>query len=107
MIFFLAFFKWNQASFMFFSVYNDFLNTLLNIIRIFNVDIINSISESSGKFEITEAFWNTWIDAEPIIGWLYTQDCLRQIPESPCCCTGQPAVLCLTMEDCVSTCNHL
>ena len=107
MIFFLSFFKWNQAAFIFFAVYNHFLNTLLNVIRVLYFDVVNGIAECSGKCEITKSFRDTWIDAKSIVGWLYTQDSLRQIPESPCCSTGQPAVFCLTMENCVSACYHL
>ena len=107
MIFLLAFFKWNQAAFIFFAVYNHFLNTLLNVIRVLDFNVVNSIAECSGKSEITKSFRDTWIDTQSVVGWLYTQDSLRQVPESPCSSTGQPAVLCLTMENCVSACNHL
>ena len=69
--------------------------------------MINSITEYSGKVEITESFRNTRINTQSIIRWLHAQNCLRQIPESPCSSACQPAVFCLTVEDCVSTCNHL
>ena len=106
-IFFLTFFKRNQAAFIFFAVYNHFLNTLLNVIRVLDFDVVNSIAECSGKCEITKSFRDTWVDTQSVVGWLNTQDSLRQVPESPCCSTCQPAVLCLTMENCVSACNHL
>ena len=71
MIFFLAFFKRNQASFIFFTVYVNLFNTLLNMIRVFNFNVINSIAECSCEFEITKSFRNARINAKSIVGWLY------------------------------------
>mgnify|MGYP007026096690 CR=1 FL=1 len=65
MIFLLAFFKWNQAAFIFFAVYNHFLNTLLNVIRVLDFDVVNSIAECSGKCEITKSFRDTWLIHSP------------------------------------------
>ena len=67
MIFLLAFFKWNQAAFIFFAVYNHFLNTLLNVIRVLDFDVVNSIAECSGKCEITKSFRDTWIDTQSVL----------------------------------------
>ena len=64
MIFLLAFFKRNQASLIFFTIYINLPDTLLNMIRVLNFDVINGISESSGKCKVTESLRNTRIDAQ-------------------------------------------
>ena len=61
MIFFLSFFKWNQAAFIFFAVYNHFLNTLLNVIRVLDFDVVNSIAEDVYKRQTQPA--------EPLTSW--------------------------------------
>ena len=76
-IFFFTFFERNQTTVVIFSVYGNFLNTLLNMIWIYHINIIHSITETARKLEITEVFRNTWIDGQTFVGWLHTQDCLR------------------------------
>ena len=89
MIFRLAFFCWNAAAFVFFAVYDDLLYTFLYIVRVLYIHMVSSSAVLSCKREVTEAFRNTWIDAESLVGWLHTQNSLRKIPERPCSGSSQ------------------
>ena len=67
--------------------------TLFRIIRILNVEVISGTAEAAGEGEVTEALRNTRIDGKSVIGWLHTQDCLGEVHESPCGCSGKPCLL--------------
>ena len=107
MILLLPLFKRNQISLKLISVGNHFHNALFHLIRILDVDVINSSPVGTGKFEITKVCGYARIDTKSCVIRLYAEDGFGQIPECPGCGSSQLAVLGLAMIIGVASGNHL
>lgn len=94
------------------SVYRDTVHghgddALLYIVRVFHLYVIDTFPELSGDLEIPEARRNTGVNGKPRVGGGYAQNVLGHVDEGPGCRAREPAVFCLAVEFCVSSCHHL
>ena len=106
-VFLFTFLKWNDMAVDFFSVHKQLCNAFLYVVWILDFDLVLGTAEGAVKGEVAEVFRDTRINAETGEFRLYAEDCLRNVDKRPCGGTGQPAVLCLAEEFCVSSGYHL
>lgn len=107
MIFFFTINQRNLISGNFFSIHFNPADTFLYTLWFVNLNMIFSISKTTIHFKITKLTRETRIYNKSVIIRLNSQQCLRQVYKSPCCCSCQPAVLRFPKSRCICTCNHL
>ena len=100
--------KYRQnISFNLLTINGNRLNTLADVLRVFDCDFISVATELSGNSETIPFVRNRRVNLQTVPIRNNTQNVLRNCNKVPCCCTSQPAVLCFAVPLCILTSNHL
>ena len=97
----------NNISFKRMAVQEHLADALADTIRILYRDLVLGSAETAGHGVLLPLRTYTWIYLETIVCRLDAEDVLGDSIPVPCCCTCEPAVLCLTRLCGVLSGDHL
>ena len=97
----------NDITFYSLSVNSHGSNSLLYAPGILYFNPVGAAPEASGQGEIAEALRYTGVNGKSLVGRIESKNVLGNIDKGPCCGSGQPAVLCFSVEGSILPGNHL